>query len=500
MNDSVKKITKNASIMMLSQLITWGMALVLMIFLPRYLGAVGVGKFQLAGSLWAIVSIVVGFGMDTYMTKEIARTPEKTNQFFSASIILRVLMFLFGVGGMVIYTRLAGYPSDTVFVIVIIGVAAFIDQLALSCRSILNGLERMEYVSLSDIAAKAAITLVSIVLLVLGYGVTAVAIVSILGSLIGFITLITALRRVQQLKFEMFDRALSREILKASFPFLILNGFLVFYAQVDIIIISLLVSEEALGWYGAADRLFNTLLFIPTVFMTAVFPSLSRLHLQGSEKMAGLSRLSFNLLFLAAVPIGFGLIAISDPLIALIFGPDFRESAPILQVFGIVLIFTYQNILVGSFLISSDRQNPWTKVIIIAALLSIPLDLILVPWCQATFNNGAIGGTIAFVITEAFMLAGGIYLLPKGTLGWSNFSYAVRTVVAGGVMLTAVWGLRNYFLLIPIAVGAVVYAVCAVVFRLISPEIWQALKFTSKGILNKLGTKHIQPVGSNTTE
>jgi O-antigen/teichoic acid export membrane protein len=69
MNNSVKTITKNASVLMLSQLITWGMALVLMIFLPRYLGAVGVGKFQLATSLWAIVSIVVSFGMDTYMTQ-----------------------------------------------------------------------------------------------------------------------------------------------------------------------------------------------------------------------------------------------------------------------------------------------------------------------------------------------------------------------------------------------------------------------------------------------
>jgi O-antigen/teichoic acid export membrane protein len=83
MNNSVKTITKNASVLMLSQLITWGMALVLMIFLPRYLGAVGVGKFQLATSLWAIVSIVVSFGMDTYMTREIARMPEKASQFLA---------------------------------------------------------------------------------------------------------------------------------------------------------------------------------------------------------------------------------------------------------------------------------------------------------------------------------------------------------------------------------------------------------------------------------
>lgn len=481
---------------MLSQLITWGMALVLMIFLPRYLGAVGVGKFQLASSLWAIVSIVVSFGMDTYMTKEIARAPEKVNQLFSASVTLQILLFVLGAGGMTLYTRFANYPDDTLLIIAIIGAATFIGQLSLSCRAILNGLERMEFVSLSDIAAKGVATLVSIILLVLGYGVTAVAFVSILGSFVSLVTQLSALRRIGQLHFKPFEISLAKKILIASFPFFLINGFLVFYTQVDIVIISLLVSEEALGWYGAADRLFSTLLFIPTVFMAAVFPALSRMHSEGSERINNVSRLSFDLLLLAAVPIGFGLVAISDSLIALVFGSDFAESAPILKVFGLVLILTYQNILLGSFLISTDRQKPWTRVIIIATVVSIPLDLVLVPWCQSTFNNGAIGGAIAFVVTEAYMLVEAVRLLPKGTLGIANLSYAARTLLAGGIMFAAVWQLRSSFFLIPILVGAVVYLVCVMLFRLVSPETWQILKYVSKGVLHKIGSNRVQPVGT----
>jgi O-antigen/teichoic acid export membrane protein len=293
-----------------------------------------------------------------------------------------------------------------------------------------------------------------------------------------------------------FEISLAKSILIASFPFFLINGFLVFYTQVDIVIISLLVSEEALGWYGAADRLFSTLLFIPTVFMAAVFPALSRMHSEGSERINNVSRLSFDLLLLAAVPIGFGLVAISDSLIALVFGSDFAESAPILKVFGLVLILTYQNILLGSFLISTDRQKPWTRVIIIATVVSIPLDLVLVPWCQSTFNNGAIGGAIAFVVTEAYMLVEAVRLLPKGTLGIANLSYAARTLLAGGIMFAAVWQLRSSFFLIPILVGAVVYLVCVMLFRLVSPETWQILKYVSKGVLHKIGSNRVQPVGT----
>ncbi|NJN47468.1 MAG: oligosaccharide flippase family protein [Candidatus Competibacteraceae bacterium] len=278
-----------------------------------------------------------------------------------------------------------------------------------------------------------------------------------------------------------------------------MNGFLVFYAQVDIVIISLLVSEEALGWYGAADRLFGTLLFIPTVFMMAVFPALSRMHVDASEKITNASRMSFDLLLLSAVPIGLGLITISDSLIALIFGPDFAESGLILKAFGIALILMYQNILIGMFLISTDRQYPWTRVIVIAAIASIPLDLILIPWCQQVFNNGALGGAFAYIITEAFMLIAGIRLLPKGTLGRANLSFATRTLLAGATMVAATWWLRDEFILIPIVVGALVYSLSIISMRLISPEIWRFSKYIMTGVLRKLGLQHMQ-AARNTTE
>jgi O-antigen/teichoic acid export membrane protein len=82
--------------------------------------------------------------------------------------------------------------------------SVFIGQMSLSSRAILSGLERMEFVSLSDIAAKGVATLLSIVLLVLGYGVTAVAFVSILGSSVGLVTQLAALRRIGQLHFKRF--------------------------------------------------------------------------------------------------------------------------------------------------------------------------------------------------------------------------------------------------------------------------------------------------------
>ena len=66
------RVVKNASILMATQLITWALSLLLVVFLPRYLGAAAVGQFAIAGSIWAIMGMLVGFGMDTLLMKEIA--------------------------------------------------------------------------------------------------------------------------------------------------------------------------------------------------------------------------------------------------------------------------------------------------------------------------------------------------------------------------------------------------------------------------------------------
>ena len=192
---------------------------------------------------------------------------------------------------------------------------------------------------------------------------------------------------------------------------------LVVYVQLDVVIISLLVDEAAVGWYSVADQLFATLLFVPTVFITAVFPVLSRMYTHEQDALPHLISKSYDLLLLLGIPIGLGIVVIADPLVVLLFGADFANSGPVLAVLGVVLILMYQNTLLGKFLISIDRQNQWTKVMIVASLATIPLDLIFVQWCQSQFNNGAIGGALAFVVTETGMIFAGLSLLPSGALG-----------------------------------------------------------------------------------
>src|ERR1043166_4872390 len=70
-------ITKNTTVMMSSQLITWVSSFVLMMFLPRYLGSEEYGRLYLAISVGMIFQIIIEFGGSYFIPKEVSRYPER---------------------------------------------------------------------------------------------------------------------------------------------------------------------------------------------------------------------------------------------------------------------------------------------------------------------------------------------------------------------------------------------------------------------------------------
>lgn len=491
-DNAAASVAKNASFLMASQVVTWGLTLILMIFLPRFLGASGVGQLHLADSIWNIVAIFVAFGMDTLLTKEIARRRTKTSDLVGLSLVLRLLFNIIGFGVVIIYVQIAGYVPLTVYVIYIIGIGKLIMQFSAAYRSALVGLERMEYVALADIASRAFNTVVTIAILLMGYGVLLAAAVFIGTSVTSTVIQYIYLKRLQPVRI-FWDHQAAIGLLKASYPYLLVFVFSVLYMNLDAVIISLIINETVVGWYGVADRLFGTLMFVPTVFITAVFPVLSRMYTDAPDTLPRVMSRSFDLLLLVSVPIGLGIFAVANQLVVLLFGVDFAPSGPVLAVMGLVIILTYQNILIGRFLISIDRQNSWTIVMAAATLVTIPLDLILIPWTQATFGNGAIGGALAFIVTEFGMIMAGLRLLPKGTLGKANAWRAARIFIAGLIMLFAVWTWRDAFILIPILIGVVAYGIMILIMRVLPKEDWDLLRGQGRRLINRFSPHKSEP-------
>ena len=73
---------------MAGRILSWGMAVVM----ARTLGPEGTGAYAFAVNLWLYASIISDFGLGTWLTREIARSPERASDAVRLSLGLRLAL------------------------------------------------------------------------------------------------------------------------------------------------------------------------------------------------------------------------------------------------------------------------------------------------------------------------------------------------------------------------------------------------------------------------
>lgn len=494
MSTSSKTIAKNAGVMMVSQIITWSLSFLIIITQPRYLGPHAVGQLAIASSLWLIIGVLMGFGMDIHLFKSIALAPNRVGELVGTSIIMRCLLYVPGVLLSFLSLYLFGYPIEIFYISSIIGVTTFVSLMSSPLGAALNGLERMEYNSLVSVVNKFVSTGLILLFVFLGFNVYWIAAVDLFVSIVNLCILFYFSRKYFRIELRLpaTDRW---AMLRASSPFLITSFTMIAYHQIDNLIVSRLVSIDSAGWYRTAQNLAGTLMFLPYIASTVLFPILSRSYAAGQGQMAPIARRSFDLMILLGIPIGLGTMLIARPMILLLLGEGFAPSGEILELQGLVLFVIYLNTMLGQLIISTERTSRWNVVMIAVTVLTLPLDLFLMPWTERVLGNGGLGGVISYAITESVMLAATILLLPKNTFAWSNLRTVVLTMVAGLGMVAASWWFRDSYMILSVLVGAVSYFALVMLLRILSPEDMGLLKAGMGQVLAKLRGGNQAPAG-----
>jgi O-antigen/teichoic acid export membrane protein len=232
--------------------------------------------------------------------------------------------------------------------------------------------------------------------------------------------------------------------------------------------------------------LFGTLLFVPTVLMTSLFPMAARLAKESTAELVALIRRALRFLLLCGVPIGLGTLALARPVCILLFGSEFAESGPVLAVYGALMVLLFPLIALSYHAIVTGQQRRWAVFVLVGILLTIPLDLILVPWCDQMFGNGAIAGALSYLITEAVSLALAMRFTARGVVDRSVMRRAGMATFAGLLMLLVVWPVRFAPLPVPVLLGALIYSATIIATRTLDADERQMIAAMTNRILGKV--------------
>ena len=101
--------------------------------------------------------------------------------------------------------------------------------------------------------------------------------------------------------------------------------------------------------------------------------------------------------------------------------------------------------------------------------MTIPLDLVLVPWTRDQFHNGAIGGALSYIVTELLVLIVLVWKVAPILTHRPTVVRVLKCMLASAAILVA-WPLRDVFILVPVAVGSIAYFAMVLLLRIPDAE------------------------------
>jgi O-antigen/teichoic acid export membrane protein len=433
--EAFKSIARNSSVMLVQLLCTWASTFLLLLFLPRYLGPVEYGRLYLSITIAWIFGMLISYGGNYLVAKKVARAREETAQVAVDAVAFRMLFSIVAFVAMMVFAYVSDYPEEVRLLLFIMGLNFPLQAIWNVLYACYQGHELMRYPAYSQFVNLTTANILGVAALLLGGRAVTIAILSTLGGFGSFLVMAGNRRKIIP-TIPRVNWGDTYQQLKEGFSYFMFAIFSAIYFRIDIVMLSKMVPEDVVGWYSGAYKLFESLNFVPSIYATAVYPVLSRLWMQEGDTHKRTTHKSLEFMVLTGLPISIAAFMFAPDVIPFFFGKgEYQQSIVLLQCLCVGTTLFYVDMVLGTTLISSDKQNQLMVVSLLTIGINIGLNYLMIPRFQEWYGNGAIGSSIATIVTEIVVSISMISLLPKGILRGFRGEVFLKGAAAGIVLI-----------------------------------------------------------------
>jgi len=231
-----------------------------------------------------------------------------------------------------------------------------------------------------------------------------------------------------------------------------------------------LAGPAVVGWYGASTSILGIVISPATILLAATFPELSRVSLSLPD-LRRMIDATGRVLFIAAALTCSALYLFADHMVAIIYGHGrFEQTASILRVSAIFIPLLFLGFLLAFAMMAVGRNRSMVVISIVRIAVCVVLGWLLIGYWQQRFGNGAIALVIITGVAEIPTMIACLTLLPRGAVGPSTMLNLARVCIASLCTVVPLSMLQPLGLLYLIPLFALLFAVTAMVTRLILPS------------------------------
>ncbi len=293
--NNVLRVSKNMSALLIGRVFDMVISFAFIVYIARYLDVAGFGKYALAQRYFELFLSLSATGLSIYITREIAKQRSALHEYLNASILLVIGLTLAANAILIAMAHFFGYAPDTRVAIYLVTIALLPATIGSIFEAVFIAFELAEYVSYGTIIESFLNTVLSLLVLFLGYGLVALFVVLIAAHLFLLIFyLICFQRKIAKIEWHV-DRFFVKRVFREWRVFALENWISTIYGSLDVILLSSFGGEFAVGIYVAAAKLLRLGTIIAASYTTAMFPYMSRLFTESKNIFKHLSETSLNI-------------------------------------------------------------------------------------------------------------------------------------------------------------------------------------------------------------
>jgi len=457
--NTVKKIAKNSIYLFGADVINKISLLLIAIFIARFLGDAEFGRYSFAIAFSFFFFILGNFGLNNLIIRDVSKKRDEVKKYVDNVLSLRLIFSVISFFLLIIIINLMNYPSSVKLIVYLFGLYSILDTVSEMFKAVFYAFEEIKYIAITRIINKSLILIFSLLALFFGYGLLYVAYIFVISILIDILlSFLIVQKKFTKVSFGR-DTAFWKFLLRKAWPFLLLNFFTIIYFKIDIVMLSKISGDSVVGWYNAAYQLIEGIMMIPIIFMSVVFPVMSRLSAQSKESLIISCQKSLKYLIIIALPIAVGTFLLSGRFIYWFYGPEFVNAGSSLNIIVLSIIFIFAVRPLSYSLIVIEKQRLNLFFVIIASIINIILNLILIP--KYAGNGAAISTLICEIILFALIYCFFIKYFRKINILRIFFKPFIAAIAMG--IFTFFFFKLNLVLLV--GFSAIVYTLFILIFK-----------------------------------
>lgn len=393
MKNKGKQLSANASWMIFQQIYYMVLSLVVGALSARYLGPSNYGVLNYSSSILSFFTIISKLGLDAIVISEMIKNPEKQGSYLGSALIARLLVSILSVGLVTVIVRILEPDNELLHLVTFLQSISIVMQSYEVFTYWFQMKLQMKYVSIATMVAQTIVAIWRTGLLIAKAPVSLFALSTSIQFLICYIVVIFYFFREKNIKLQ-FSKADAQYLISRSYHFIISGVAIVFYMQIDKIMIGKFLNEELVGIYSAATVIAAMWEFVPNAIINSARPLImEQKNINEKTYMCQFKVLLLGVSILGIVA-GVGITLLGKLAITILYGEQYLGAVAPLN----ILIWSTSVAMIGNargiWIVSEGLNSQNKYCILIGAVVNFALNIFFIQkW-------GIFGAAISTLISQ----------------------------------------------------------------------------------------------------